>query len=385
MFRRKQGNVTALTDSARFNNFINARCLIPFAAHDVLALRQFLSVVDPDRAVKQREATTQLAPSVYFCSTEFALHNRGTVIQEVHSTSTGVALPLPDVMLNGCKGIEVLEPRRMFLTTMFVDDAAAALPPLLDEKIKEAPKVDDGGLLKKKSDAPFTVVSAPIKYPRDGLHGLYFRREEVVDNLLVAAEEMKLNSPFWIRSNHPQLGKFLLLKQNSDQVVVSLTSTVFSIEDIEAVPPPLLHWSIQSSATSLSNASHQYNLSNTIRGMNALTGVVSQNPYIMEQLKGNGVWVSLDQIVAHNLQLKRRDTMGATKRGLDPSISRLFDAEFAACVIEMGKLVELEQWELYNGDSLQVPGRLALKQALKRHEEGLGEGNEGKKNAALFT
>ncbi|ORC84716.1 uncharacterized protein TM35_000421740 [Trypanosoma theileri] len=169
--------------------------------------------------------------------------------------------------------------------------------------------------------------------PRCGLTGLFFSREEVVDNLQAAAKDMGFKSLFWIRSDHRALGNFLQLKEGSEAICLTLTAAVISVEDVEPFPEDLLHHSLRQSTESNRRVFGK----GVPRGMNAFSGFVTKNPFV-QNLPNRGVWISQEQFLQNNLQLKKKLTSCE-----NPFV-----------------LVEIEQWEMHNADQLTVPGRLAL-------------------------
>ncbi|EPY38357.1 hypothetical protein AGDE_05572 [Angomonas deanei] len=111
-------------------------------------------------------------------------------------------------------------------------------------------------------------------HPRCGLTGLFFSREEVVDNLQAAAYNLNFTSPFWIHSSHPSLeSKYLKVKGGSESICIGLTSSVISVEDIEPFDHSLLHHTLHSK--SLASAAKD-----APAGMNAISGYVSENPFL---------------------------------------------------------------------------------------------------------
>lgn len=178
--------------------------------------------------------------------------------------------------------------------------------------------------------------------PRCGQSGLFFAREEVIDNLQAAANDLGFQSPFWIRPSHPAfLSGYLSVKDDSEAICISLTSSVTSIDNVADFATELLHPSLHKGKSG-SGCGRFYALSDDIPvGMNAITGFVSANPFF-GRLPQRGLWISQEQLLQCSLSLKN-------------GLSHLTDAF---------TLIETEQWELYNADQLTVPGRLALRQCL---------------------
>ncbi|EPY27959.1 hypothetical protein STCU_05378 [Strigomonas culicis] len=174
--------------------------------------------------------------------------------------------------------------------------------------------------------------------PRCGFTGLFFAREEVVDNLQAAGRDLGYSSPFWIRAEHPALKSgFLKMKNGGDSICISLTSNVISIDDVEAFDSNLLHPSLrpQSKSTTFYELSKK-----TPLGMNAITGFVSKNPFY-KKLPHKGLWLSQEQVLQHGIKVP-------------PAAKR-----------EKYVLVEVDQWEMFNADQLAVPGRLGLRKCIE--------------------
>ncbi|KAH9597362.1 hypothetical protein LSM04_000836 [Trypanosoma melophagium] len=184
--------------------------------------------------------------------------------------------------------------------------------------------------------------------PRCGLTGLFFSREEVVDNLQAAAKDMGFKSLFWIKSDHKALGNFLQLKEGSDAICLTLTTAVISVEDVEPFPEDLLHHSLRQTTESNKRVFGK----DVPRGINAFSGFVTKNTFV-QNLPNRGVWISQEQFLQNNLQLKKK----------------------AASCENPFVVVEIEQWAMHNADQLTVPGRLAL----HRPEA------EGPKSTSIFT
>ncbi|KEG10569.1 hypothetical protein DQ04_03551000 [Trypanosoma grayi] len=180
-------------------------------------------------------------------------------------------------------------------------------------------------------------------FPRCGLTGSFFSREEVVDNLQAAAAELEFKSPFWIRSDHPALGDFLHLKDGSEAICLSLTAAVVSLEDVGPFDEELLHPLLRRACRPNGRIFEK----DVPLGMNALSGFITKNPFV-QQLPNRGVWLSQDQVLLNGLQLRK-------KKGASSDNPFVF--------------VEVEQWEMHNADQLTVPGRLALHKPLSKDAE----------------
>lgn len=171
--------------------------------------------------------------------------------------------------------------------------------------------------------------------PRCGMTGLFFSREEVVDALVAAAEDLRFSSPFWIKEDYEHLcSGYLQLKDGSDAVVVSLTASVCGFERIQLLHHSSLHPSLRKYVNSESRLDSKLVDANIPKGMNALTGIISKNPFI-QSLPHRGLWISFGQLL------------------------HLSDGE--ALSDNTFTLVEVDQLCLYNASQLTVPGRLALK------------------------
>lgn len=178
--------------------------------------------------------------------------------------------------------------------------------------------------------------------PRCGMTGLFLSREEVVDALVAASEDLGFSSPFWIKENNPLLQSgFISLKDGSDAVVVSLTATIGGVEKLQLIEFSLLHSSLQKYVNLKSGLDLKLVGEDIPKGMNAITGYVSKNPFI-HSLPCRGLWISFDQL----LYLTGSQTPP--------------DSTFT--------LVEIDQFCLYNADQLTVPGRLGLKQRKQNPE-----------------
>lgn len=180
--------------------------------------------------------------------------------------------------------------------------------------------------------------------PRCGMSGLFFSREELIDNLCAAAKDLKYSSPFWIKEDYELLQSgYLELKDGSDAVVVGLTASVAGTDVIRSINSSFLHSSLKkyvsSSGLQVKSVGKDVPL-----GMNAITGFVSPNSEL-QSFPHRGLWMSYEQL----LQLST-----------DASATLLED-QFT--------LVEVDQWSLYNADQLAVPGKLGLKK--RKDSEGI--------------
>lgn len=178
-------------------------------------------------------------------------------------------------------------------------------------------------------------------FPRCGMSGIFFSREEVVDNLCAAAEDMSFKSPFWIKEDYkPLTSGYLSLKDDSEAIVISLTAAVASASVLSDLCHlnqlhPLLKESLKVSKSKIDFKSARGVA--VPQGMNAISGCTSSNPFILS-LPFNGMWVSYDQVLH-----------------LDKEAWSSFGDQFT--------LVEVDQWSLYNADQLTIPGRLGLKKS----------------------
>ena len=278
------GSGVAAAEPARVvkHGFLNAFTGCNFSTFDTIVLRE---------AAAARGVNTLSAVNA------FLVKAKGL---KVKSGASAIDLKLPSVGFDGNPMPSDILPRQFYLSSDLdgADFTAAAL----------------------------SSAETPLKTPRCGLTGLFFTREDVVDNLMLASLEMKFGSPFWIRDNHPELGRFLELRQNSSGIQLAITAAVVPLDKIQTFPQNLMHSSVVSKSAP--------------RGANALTGVVPPNRWFTEN--GPATWISLDQMTRHGLRLKS-----------------------AANLIEAATLVEVDRWVLFNSDQLVVPGRLSLNRAVK--------------------
>ncbi|KPA85860.1 hypothetical protein ABB37_00186 [Leptomonas pyrrhocoris] len=190
-------------------------------------------------------------------------------------------------------------------------------------------------------------------HPRCGHSGLFFAREEVVDNLQAASAELGFSSPFWIHKDHPGLKSgYLQMKDGSESIVISLSASVIGLGDVEAIEEHKLHPSLRGILSRTTSSAGELAIPESVPlGMNALTGAFTRNPFVCK-LPNRGLWLSQDQLLHHNIKLSRRIKQAA--------------GAFS--------LVEIDQWELFNADQLQVPGRLGLRKSLDlRPQQGVFE------------
>lgn len=234
--------------------------------------------------------------------------------------------------------IQKIVPSRMIKESDLVDSAVSVKLPLPKYLIDPTESPDDfvpreffyHDELKTKKDFQHKTL------PRCGMTGLFLSREEVVDALMAASEDLGFSSPFWIKEDYqPLQSGFISLKDGSDAVVVSLTASVAGVEKLQLIDPMSLHYSLRKAVTAKSKLDFKHIDAGIPKGMNAVTGYVSRNPFI-QSLPCRGLWISFGQL----LYL----TCSAV----------LLDHTFT--------LVEIDQLCLYNADQLTVPGRLGLKQ-----------------------
>lgn len=177
--------------------------------------------------------------------------------------------------------------------------------------------------------------------PRCGMTGLFFSREEVVDALDAASGDLGFSSPFWIKEDYEHLRSgYLQLKDGSDAVVVSLTASVCGFEKFQSLLHSSLHPSLRKYVNFKSQLDTKLIDANVPKGMNALTGFISKNPFI-HSLPHRGLWISFSQL----LHLSNSEILSDSEALSDDTFT----------------LVEVDQLCLYNASQLTVPGRLALK------------------------
>ncbi|KAK7198248.1 hypothetical protein NESM_000781800 [Novymonas esmeraldas] len=303
-YRRKAPAVKNLTPSQQLSKVYNS-CAgnLVFQSHNAMALLAQLHKHD-------RAHYDQFAKSA---SVQQFVPAWAVQLPSDGEAPVRFTLPLPSHFINADDKASDFEPRAFFLHKSLPKAAAAS-------------------------------TAAPA-FPRCGLSGSFFAREEVVDNLQAAAADLKFTSPFWIRREHPGLESgYLRLREGSETIVISLTASVIGLGDVEALEPARLHPSLRDAVKRDAGSADGLCVSEDVpRGTNALTGAATKNPFVCA-LPNRGLWLSQDQLLQHNIKLSPRITQ----------------------VVGAFTLVEVDQWELYNADQLQVPGRLGLRQSLNR-------------------
>ncbi|CBH15439.1 hypothetical protein, conserved [Trypanosoma brucei gambiense DAL972] len=293
-YRRKVSSIIQLSTLRQLQLMCNAEAMsLPFQVHNAQALLEQLKVYHPAKyeQFSKNPTTQEFVPSRVISNADGGSVTKGAPI---------FTLPLPKHFINPTDSAEDIIPRTFYHSSV----ARVVADP-----------------------------DAECYLPRCGLTGLFFSREEVVDNLQAAAAELHFRSPFWIRTDHPALGDFLTLKDDSEAICISLTAAVISIEDVEPFPVDLLHPKLKQA---LALGKHAFS-EQIPPGMNALSGFVTKNPFV-QSLPNGGVWLSHKQVLQHSFQIKKKSSAG--------------ESPFV--------LAEIEQWELHNADQLSVPGRLAL-------------------------
>jgi hypothetical protein len=113
--------------------------------------------------------------------------------------------------------------------------------------------------------------------PRCGFSGLFFAREEVIDNLQAASAELGFTSPFWIRKDHPGLKSgFLQIKDGSESIVIGLSASIIGLGDVEPIEEHKLHPSLRGVMNQMTASTSELSVPADIPvGMNALTGVIT--------------------------------------------------------------------------------------------------------------
>ncbi|KAG5466609.1 hypothetical protein LSCM1_00774 [Leishmania martiniquensis] len=301
-YRRKAPAAKTLTPSQQLGRLRNALSGdLAFQSHNAMALLAQLKNHSRDYYDQfAKNATVQrFVPAWAVCR-----------LLEVDAP-TRFTLPLPSHFINAGDSADEFEPRAFFLEK--------ALP---------------GDISKYRK---------PPVFPRCGRSGLFFAREEVVDNLQAAAADLNFSSPFWLQKNHPGLESgYLQLKNGNEAIVISLTASIIGLDDVETIETAKLHPPLRKAIKGEVSSVSDLTVSDEIPlGMNALTGAVTKNPFVCS-LPHRGLWLSQDQLLHHNIKLSRRIKQAASAF----------------------TLVEIDQWELFNADQLQVPGRLGLRQSL---------------------
>jgi hypothetical protein len=277
MYRKVAAKTSTSAAPSAANHFVNALTKSGFAVHDAAVL---------SKAAKALGIETSTAINEVFVKTKGI---------DVSPKAEAIALPLASIGFDGRPLAADAFPRRFYLQS----HVSAVAPESL------------------------ATVDAPQGAPRCGLTGKFFAKEEVVDNLMMAALELKFSSPFWIRDTHPELGKFLELRAQSSAIELPVTTCVVPLDSINPIPASLLHPSVRSRSAP--------------RGANAMTGLVPLNPWFAAE--GPPVWLSLDQIAQHGMSFKTEVLKATTT------------------------LVHVEQWVMFNAEQLTMPGRLSLNRA----------------------
>lgn len=308
-YRRKAPAASVLKPAEQLGKLCNSFAgNLPFQSHNSVALLAQLyryNKTEYDQFLKK--ATVQRFVPAWI----------GKAAVGCDANAVKYVLPLPKHFINEEDSATDFEPRSFFLKNSDTKETTATV---------------------SAAASSGTMCS----YPRCGLTGLFFSREEVCDNLQAAAADMGFTSPFWIRSNHPGLvSEYLKVKSGSEVVLLSLTTSVISLNDVEPFTASALHSSLRHYACSGQTTAGLQADEAVPLGMNAMTGVVSQNPFL-HRLPNRGLWLSQDQLLYHNLKVGRHLKQ----------------------VSEALTLIEVDQWELFNADQLQVPGRLALRRSM---------------------
>jgi hypothetical protein len=177
---------------------------------------------------------------------------------------------------------------------------------------------------------------------RCGESGKFFSREEIVDALLSHAAEKQFKNPFWITPQNKRLATgFLELKAEQRPILAAASALVFPASRLPsegaAEPRALLNSAWLDSAKRMP-------------GMNAFTGLVSENPALSQGEFKDG-WVTLDQLMASGMQICRSSS------STDVTLSEF---AFNEPSLDGGKIVVVQELALFNADQLEKPGRLAL-------------------------
>ncbi|RNF01452.1 hypothetical protein TraAM80_06993 [Trypanosoma rangeli] len=305
-YRRKSSPAAQLSLFRQLQLMCNATSLgLPFQVHNAQSMLDQLKI---NNTATYAQFTKNATRQDFFPSRVVGGSSDSALITDAPTFT----LPLPRYFVNPSETAEDFVPRVFYHSSM----------------VKCAAKLRDG-----------------IYLPRCGLTGLFFSREEVVDNLQTAAAELGFKSPFWIRKDHPALGNFLELKDESDVICLSLTAAITSIDNVECFHEDLWHPNLRQAAGSRGPAFG----SDVPLGMNAFSGFVTKNPFV-QSLPNRGVWISQEQVLQNNLKLKKK----ASASSGNPFL-----------------LIEVEQWEMHNADQLSVPGRLALHRSAAKGSEGV--------------
>lgn len=309
-YRRKAPATKTLSVTQQLNRIRNAAAgPLPFQVHNSIALLEQMKQFQRPLFDKfSKEATSQM------------FYPARAVSEGLLPNPHLFTIPLPEYFINPSDTADDFTPRTFYHASS-IEHA---------EKLARSPQV--------------------AYAPRCGLSGLFYTREEVVDNLQAAAADMGFTSPFWIRADHPGLQSgFLSVREGSETICLSLTASVVSLDKVPIVDAKLLHPLLRST---VSAKTKQCVAPESIPlGMNAFTGKLCANPFVLN-MPNRGLWISHDQLLCHNLSLAHSTDSGDRVRA---------DGAGAAAPFV---LIEVEQWELFNADQLTVPGRLGLRRAV---------------------
>lgn len=384
MFRVKAAPSAPLTEVAMERMMMNGNTFTRFSTHNCEVLLRYMTHFYPKyveairtHSADAKDAQAKQAPQAvsntaaigvnklllgtqndqYFVS-EYYVQN--VLNSRVRSDAPpACSLPLPVAMFQALSPGEQLQARQFYHIS-----EVEGYESYISADYRKPSATTEPAVLKRPTE--YSTAAFNVMHPRDALTGMYFQREELIDNLLMAARVFNYASnPFWIRSDHPQLGKYLKLAAGgaktaapsgmdaivdsgnlfSDDpalagkgdaapstatgITLSLSSVVYFLEDVQPfIATTLLHPSLVPDVSSLSVAGAQkrqssYDLSKIATpGMNAMTGFVSPNPYFSRPssasssgatgsvapppscAKSNGCWLSLEQIRRYKLQLR---------------------------------------------------------------------------------
>jgi hypothetical protein len=304
-----------------------------------------------------------------FCGSDFA---KEVMKASFTSTATPTSLALPKYFIDPSEDASGIMPRSFYHHSDLMTVA-----PLED-------LVSTGGAAASIQQTQFGDKPR-YPWPRCGSTGLFFRREEVVDNLTQAAIALQFTSPFWVPESHPQLGKFLQLKPGAQPIVVSITSSIAPVEVVKILPPQLITMSLKSVKYQKlqPNDKHSpFQNANVAVGTNIFTGEELRNPFVCSDAfqqhealsasslpaNNRGVWISLDQFVRHGLALRDELVVAsASDADADADASLITHIER---LLRVFVPVETKQLVLFNGDQFVVPGRLALKSRAAANQIG---------------
>lgn len=379
-------------------SFVNLQAnALRFEAHDAMQL----AIVAHKKGFKPLKVGAGASALLlhYFCGAEFAKE----VLKASLPSTEVTALSLPKYFLNPEEDTTMLAPRTFYhhseLTTV------APIETLIAPKGAAAPVVATSF-----GDKP------RYPWPRCGKTGLFFRREDVVDNLIQAAIALQFGNSFWIPSDHKDLGGFLQLKPGSDPICLPITNYVAPVDLVKMLPSQLVTPALRSvrPKTGASKTS-EFNNANVPCGTNIFTGKQCMNPYLCGKgtdssssvattaamtpsvkrrveskqslepsaafcsqhplasangvaANNKGIWISLSQFVRHGLSVN--DTLQEVflqrvkAAGISESDAPAETAAYMEFLLELFVPVEERQLTVYNADQLLVPGRLALKPRL---------------------